>query len=283
MVAAGASGTGVGISALAFSPDGGILAYRGKGNSIHIWSVAAAREIGAFTGHEGSIAALAFTPDGKRLVTGSRDATMLLWDVASVRRAMQPATGDLQAKELADLWSDLLQEDAGKAFRSIRTLATASKQAVPFLRDRVKPAVPADPKKLERLIADLDSEKFDVRAGAIAGLEKLGELAEPALEKARTGEATLENAPTHRRFAGPPDRRPADSRANPPGACRGSARTVRHTRGTAATRFARPGRSRRLVTQHARRRSIAAKGRRSRDARGSRSAPGTGYLHRRQP
>jgi WD40 repeat protein len=69
--AAGAGSTNAGISALAFSPDGGILAYRGKGNSIRIWSVAATREIGAFTGHYGRIGALAFTPDGKRLVTGS--------------------------------------------------------------------------------------------------------------------------------------------------------------------------------------------------------------------
>jgi WD40 repeat protein len=189
---AAAGSTNAGISALAFSPDGGILAYRGKGNSIRIWSVAAAREIGAFTGHNGSIVALAFTPDGKRLVTGSGDATMLLWDVASVQREPGPAMSDLQAKELAGLWSDLLHEDAEKAFGSMRKLATASKQAVPFLRDRVKAAVPVDPKILRRLIADLDSENFDVRSAAVAGLEKLGELAVPALEKARVGEVALE-------------------------------------------------------------------------------------------
>jgi WD40 repeat protein len=190
--AAGAGSTSTGISALAFSPDGGILAYRGKGNSIRLWSVAAARELGAFTGHAGAIGALAFTPDGKRLVTGSADGTMLLWDVATVRREPGPARSDLQAKELAGLWSDLLHDDAEKAFGSMRKLATASKQAVPFLRDRVKPTVPADPKILRRLIADLDSGKLDVRSAAVAGLEKLGELAVPALEKARAGDVTLE-------------------------------------------------------------------------------------------
>jgi WD40 repeat protein len=190
--AAGAGDTGAGISALAFSPDGSILAFRGKGKSIHIWNVAAAKEIGTFMGHDGSIGALAYTPDGKRLVTGSRDGTMLVWDVASIKRDPSPATKELPARQLAELWSDLLHEDAGKAFRSIRKLATASRQAVPFLRDRVKPAIPADPKTLERLIGDLDSDKFDVRAGAVTGLEKLGELAVPVLEKARGPGATIE-------------------------------------------------------------------------------------------
>jgi HEAT repeat protein len=117
---------------------------------------------------------------------------MLGWDVGSVQREPGPALSDLQAKELAGLWSDLLHEDAEKAFGSMRKLATASKQAVPFLRDCVKPAVPADPKILQRLIADLDSENFDVRSTAVAGLDKLGELAVPALEKARVGKVTLE-------------------------------------------------------------------------------------------
>ncbi len=190
--AAGASGTGVGISALAFSPDGSVLAYRGKGNSIHTWSVAAAKEIGAFAGHDGSIVALAFTPDGKRLVTGSRDATMLVWDVTRLQGKPGPAISDLPAQELAELWNDLLHDDAAKAFGSMRKLATASKQAVPFLRDRVKPAMPADPKILPRLIVELDSATFDVRSAAVAGLEKLGELAVPALEKARAADVSLE-------------------------------------------------------------------------------------------
>jgi WD40 repeat protein len=189
--AAGGGGIGVGVSALAFSPDGSVLAYRGAANSIRIWSAAAGREIGAFTGHAGPVTALVFTPDGKRLITGSRDATMLLWDVASLPPASH-ATSDLQVTELAELWSDLVHEDAARAFRSMRTLIAASKQAVPFMRDRVKPAVPADPKVLQRLIAELDSDKFDVRSAAVAGLEKLGNLAVPGLEKARAGNETLE-------------------------------------------------------------------------------------------
>jgi hypothetical protein len=55
---------------------------------------------------------------------------------------------------------------------------------VPFLRERLRPAQPADPRLLARMIADLDSAEFDVRERATNGLEKLGVLAESALRKA---------------------------------------------------------------------------------------------------
>jgi WD40 repeat protein len=177
---------------LAFSPDGATLACKGPANAIQVWDVAAAKEIGEFKGHDGSIAALAFTPDGKRLASGSRDTTILVWDVASLKREARPATLSLKAPEVADQWTELAGEDAGKAFQSIRKLAAAPAEVVPFFQDRIKPAIPADPKKLQRLIADLDSGEFETRSSANAELEKLGELAVAALQKAHTGEITLE-------------------------------------------------------------------------------------------
>jgi WD40 repeat protein len=177
---------------LAFSPDGRVLACKGPGYSIRVWDVDAAKEIGEFKGHDGAIAAVAFTGDGKRLASGSSDTTVLLWDAASLKRESLPATTEFAAKEVSDLWNDLVDDDAGKAFRSIRKLATAPQQVVSFLRDHVKPAVPVDPKKLDRLLSDLDSEDFEVRTNASAELEKLGELAVPALQKGQTGQITLE-------------------------------------------------------------------------------------------
>jgi WD40 repeat protein len=179
-------------STLTFSPDGATLACRGPANSIRVLDVATAKEIGEFKGHDGVIAAIAFVGDGKRLISGSRDTTMLLWDAGRLKRDLPPELSELEAKEVADLWDDLIGADAGLAFRGMRKLATAPKQFVPFLREHVKPAVPADPKKLARLIADLDSEEFEVRSSATTDLEKLGELAVPALQKALKGPSALE-------------------------------------------------------------------------------------------
>src|SRR5262249_18721637 len=73
-----------------------------------------------------------------------------------------------------------------------RALAAAP-QVVPLLKERVQPVtVPADRTRLARLVADLDSSKFAVRQEAAAALEKLGELAEPALVKALRGQLSVE-------------------------------------------------------------------------------------------
>src|SRR5207249_4252058 len=60
----------------------------------------------------------------------------------------------------------------------------APDQSLPLLKSRLRPAVPADPQRLERWITDLDSNQFNVREKASQELEKVGEPAEPALRKA---------------------------------------------------------------------------------------------------
>lgn len=179
-------------STLAFSPDGTLLACKGLDHSICMWEVAHGKEIGQFKGHDGAVATVAFTPNGKTLATGSSDTTVLLWNVAGLKREPTPPALELQPADVAALWTDLISDDAGKAFQGILKLTQASKQSLPLLRDRVKPAVPVDPKKVAKLIGDLDSEDFDQRSAAAEELEKLGELAVPSLQNVLIGQPTLE-------------------------------------------------------------------------------------------
>jgi hypothetical protein len=55
---------------------------------------------------------------------------------------------------------------------------------VPFFKKQLHQAQPADPQRLASLLGDLDNERFAVRDKASQELEKLGDLAEPALRKA---------------------------------------------------------------------------------------------------
>jgi HEAT repeat protein len=60
------------------------------------------------------------------------------------------------------------------------------------MEEHLHPAPALDPKELDRLISDLDSNQFEVRAKASAALEGMGTTAGPALRKALAGKPSAE-------------------------------------------------------------------------------------------
>ena len=79
-----------------------------------------------------------------------------------------------------------------RAYRAMGKMLAAPGRSVTFLGERVKPAPAAEARRVAALIADLGSEQFKVRDRATKELEKLGEVAAPALQKACTGNPSLE-------------------------------------------------------------------------------------------
>ncbi|HEY7154760.1 MAG TPA: sigma-70 family RNA polymerase sigma factor [Gemmataceae bacterium] len=178
------------------SPDGRLLAAIAPEEDtippqqeILLWDLKRGKELHRFKGYGSSVTSLAFSSDGRRLVSGLYDTTLLVWDVAAVRSKDQPAA--LNAESVRRAWDDL-GTDARKAFAARWTLAATPEQAVSLLRERLNPAQPADPQRLRRLLADLDSEQFAVREKARRELTELGELAEPALRRTLANKPSLE-------------------------------------------------------------------------------------------
>jgi hypothetical protein len=166
------------------------LAVGTSAGTIHLWDLATGKEVRDLKGHREDVSSLVFSADGSRLASGSRDTTVLTWDVSN--SSDKPSAVKLTAKELEALWADLTEADAAKAYRAIQALVTAPEQSVPFLGKHVRPGEAPDPKRLARLIADLDADEFAVRDNATTELEKLGPLARPALREVLAGRPSVE-------------------------------------------------------------------------------------------
>ncbi len=170
---------------LAFSPDGRTLVWGGVHDpSLRLVELASGRERGRLVGHRGRATSLRFSADGRTLVSGSTDATALVWDLTGRLRAKEAWRLPPPADEVETCWAALSGGDAARAYQALRRLADAPSQAVPLIRQRLRPAAGTDEKRVAALIADLDSDEFAVREKATADLEKVGEGAVAACRKA---------------------------------------------------------------------------------------------------
>lgn len=176
---------------LAFSPDGKTLAHALADGEVILWDAAAGKERRRLRGHEAPVEALAFAPGGGRLATVSRDTTGLIWDAAD-RAGTPPASGPLTGAALERRWAELAGDDAARAYEAICALSAVPGQAVPLLKQRLRPAAAADAARVRKLIAELSSESFPVRSRAFAELEKAGEPAAPLLRQALAANPALE-------------------------------------------------------------------------------------------
>jgi dipeptidyl aminopeptidase/acylaminoacyl peptidase len=71
------------VHAVAFSPDGKILATGSKHGAVKLWDTGPGRVRVALQGHTSEVYSAVFSPDGETLASGSGDETVKLWDVAT--------------------------------------------------------------------------------------------------------------------------------------------------------------------------------------------------------
>jgi RNA polymerase sigma factor (sigma-70 family) len=179
---------------LAFSRDGKWLAGAGadRDEKIHVWEVNTGQEVRRFTGHLTGAMSVAFAPDGRTLASGGADSMVLLWDLTGRQQKGRLQAVKWTPPELEQCWKDLTSAEGPRVLQAIWDLAAASEQAVPLLRQRIKPVESADAKRVERLIHDLDSEDFQTRTKATQELENIVDEAESALRKKLVEKPSLE-------------------------------------------------------------------------------------------
>ena len=84
---------GTNAGALAFSPDGRLLAASESGRNVALWDMVAQKKVATLTDHAERITALAFAPDNKFLATGSADNMVKLWPVWPVVDVLKSQSG----------------------------------------------------------------------------------------------------------------------------------------------------------------------------------------------
>jgi hypothetical protein len=165
---------------VAWSPDGRLVALCGWDDSVRVLTTTGKKAV-QFEGKQGTVQSLAFSPDGRLLASGGFNGTIVLWDI---QPNSAPQTTLSEARRGA-LWGDLIDADAGRAYRAVLDLADAPATAVALIRERLGPLpAPPDRKHLEEWIALLDSDEFARREKASRELAEAGPVAEDLLRQA---------------------------------------------------------------------------------------------------
>ncbi len=71
------------VVAVAYSPDGRLVASAGEDQIARVWDAATGQEIRAWKMHSAPIVSIAFSPDGKRLASTGEDMSIKVWDAAA--------------------------------------------------------------------------------------------------------------------------------------------------------------------------------------------------------
>jgi RNA polymerase sigma factor (sigma-70 family) len=176
---------------IAFGHGGYTLIHAGMGDAIHVWDVDNGNELATLKGHTDSVEGIAVSADGKTLASASADTTVLLWDLTRVKRPV-PAVKALAPSELDARWQTLLDVDAAQAFAAICDLSASPKETLALLTERLKPALPLEMKRIDALLAALESDQFNTRQEADAELKKMDGRVVPAIDRFLAKSPSLE-------------------------------------------------------------------------------------------
>jgi hypothetical protein len=175
-----------------FSSNGKFLASGNDDETIKLWDIATGKEQATLKGHSELVYSVAFSPDSKTLASGDEEGTIKLWDIPASKKAEGARSGILATEDLGSLWTTLAGDDAAKAYQAIGTLISVPDQAVPLVNERLRPTPKPNTQAIAQWITVLESEQFAIREKASEALERIGDVAQPALRTKLAEKPSLE-------------------------------------------------------------------------------------------
>jgi WD40 repeat protein len=87
-------GTLIGVTSVAYSPDGRHIISGSTDNTIRIWDAETGAAVGGpLQGHTDVVRSVACSPNGRHIISGSDDMTIRIWDAESGAAVMSPLEG----------------------------------------------------------------------------------------------------------------------------------------------------------------------------------------------
>jgi WD domain, G-beta repeat len=184
------AGLGRGIGALVCSFDGMTIATGGAGDgTVKLWEAASGKLRATMTMPGANVTSLSIALGGSTLAAGGKRGgagILAAWQLyASGARLASPVR--------PSLWQELAG-DAAVAYQAILAIGSHPRQAVPLLKQRLRPVElnAGVRKECDGLIAALDHESFEARDEATRKLEAMSPWVEAHLKSALANAKTLE-------------------------------------------------------------------------------------------
>jgi len=156
------------IAAVAFSPDGKLLASASSDKTVRLWDPTTGASRRTLEGHSEYVRAVAFSPDGKLLASASYDHTVRLWDptTGASRRTLKGHSGGVLAVAFSPDGKLLASASGDKTVRLWDPTTGVSRKTLEGHSEYVRAlAFSPNDKLLASASGDKTVQLWDVRTG----------------------------------------------------------------------------------------------------------------------